>query len=140
MNEFDLVANHLGNHADVANTASARAVTFEENEVAGLGFSFVDGVAYVALGGTGMGEVDTKLAKTEAGEPRTIEPLWACATGAVANVEMPLSEMDNVANDWNLFVKGGRFGRCYGGYGPSLNGAERDCNECRQEHFLNHVS
>ena len=54
VNEFDFVAYYFRNHADVANPATACAVAFEENEVAGLGFGSVNSMAYIALSSTRM--------------------------------------------------------------------------------------
>ena len=55
MNEFDAIADHFGDQANVANAAAAGAVPFKQDQIAGLGILPVDRVANLALSRTRVG-------------------------------------------------------------------------------------
>lgn len=84
VDELDLIANHFCNQAYVTNPVATRAVAFEQNQVAGLGFAFGNGLPNVSLGSTGMRQRNSEVLEAKTREARTIETMRCGATGAVA--------------------------------------------------------
>ncbi len=105
MNKLYLVANYFGNHTDMADAVTSGIMSFEQDEVAGLGSFFTNSFTNLTLSRAGMRERNAKLIVTETGETGAIESPGSRTARAIPNRKVLFGKTDHLVNSWNSFVK-----------------------------------